>query len=143
MERLYYKVEMRMGSIFKDDESDELLVENFYYSDGYCIVENGEVVGFLTNDLFKAIFDKEKFIMEMLYADYDLDENGDLAEENIGYTFKANLSEEFELPSKILLSCRNEENDEDILIILDFLSKVTDVNKQNRIYEDLVESGLI
>lgn len=143
MERLYYKLEMRMGSIFKDDESDELLVENFYYSDGYCIVENGEVVGFLTNDLFKAIFDKEKFIMEMLYSDYDLDENGDLAEENIGYTFKANLSEEFELPSKILLSCRNEENDEDILITLDFLSKVTDIDKQNEIYEDLVETGLL
>lgn len=143
MERLYYKLEMRMGSIFKDDESDELLVENFYYSDGYCIIEDGKIKGFLTDDLFKAVFTKRKFAMEMLYCDYDWDENGVLFKERLRYTFNAVLNEKIELPAKIIFSHEYEDSNENILITLDFLSKVTDIDKQNEIYEDLVEAGLL
>ena len=143
MKTLFYKVEVRMGNIFIDDESDELLVENFYYSDGYCMVGDGEIIGFLTNDLFRAVFTKRKFSMEIVYLYYDQDENGEIFEENINYTFSANLNEEFELPAQIIIACEYEESNENILVTLDFLSKVTDVNKQNEIYEDLVEAGLL
>lgn len=143
MKRLYYKLEMRMGIIFKEYESNDLLVENFYYSDGYCIIEDGKIIGFLTDDLFKAAFTKRNFAMELLYSDYDLDENGELSKERLKYNFSANLNEKFELPSEVILACKHEESNENILITLDFLSKVTDVNKQNRIYEDLVEAGLL
>lgn len=81
--------------------------------------------------------------MEILYLDYDFDENGVLSEERLSYTFNASLNKEFELPAEVIFSCKYEECNENILIILDFLSKVTDANKQNEIYEDLVEAGLL
>lgn len=40
MKKLFYKIEMRMGTIFENEESGELTEERFYYSNGYCIIED-------------------------------------------------------------------------------------------------------
>lgn len=143
MKRLFYKIEMRMGSIYTDEESGELTEERFYYSNGYCVIEDGEIKGFLTDDLFKATITQTTFSIDMLCCDYESDENGKLSEEYFGYNFKVKLNEKVKFPSRFIFMCKYSETDENILIALDFLSEVTDISKQNEIYYDLVEVGLI
>lgn len=141
MKKLFYKIEMRIGNAFVDEETSDIIIgENFYYSDGNCIIEDGKIAGYFTNDLFKAVFNEKNFAMSMiLYDDYT---NEDSYEK---YTFKANLNEEIEFPSQLVLVLvyQNGESDEKFLVTLDFLSKVTDITKQAEIKEDLAKVGLI
>ena len=59
MKKLYYKIELRMGEWlledkdFSDKEVDmeDIVGELFYYSDGYIIIEDEVITGFLSNDL--------------------------------------------------------------------------------------------
>lgn len=144
MKKLFYKIEMRIGNAFVDEETGEITGENFYYSDGNCIIEDGKILGYFTNDLFKAVFDEQIFAMSMILYDYYQDEDGQLIKESSDeYTFKANLNRKMEFPSQLVFVCKEEEFDENFLITLNFLSKVTDITKQKEIYDDLVEVGLI
>ncbi len=143
MKKLFYKIEMRMGIIFENEESGELTEERFYYSNGYCIIEDGEIKGILTDDLFRAIFTKTYISMEILLCDYAFDENGEISKEKFKYDFEVKLNQEVQFPCQFIFVCNCNETDEKILTTLNFLSKVTDITKQKEIYDDLVEVGLI
>ena len=143
MKELFYKIEMRMGIIFENEESGELTEERFYYSNGYCIIEDGEIKGILTDDLFRAIFTKTYISMEILLCDYAFDENGEISKEKFKYDFEVKLNQEVQFPCQFIFVCNCNETDEKILTTLNFLSKVTDITKQKEIYDDLVEVGLI
>ena len=143
MKKLFYKIEMRMGIIFENEESGELTEERFYYSNGYCIIEDGEIKGILTDDLFRAIFTKTYISMGILLCDYAFDENGEISKEKFKYDFEVKLNQEVQFPCKFIFVCNCNETDEKILTTLNFLSKVTDITKQKEIYDDLVEVGLI
>lgn len=143
MKKLSYKIEMRMGIIFENEESGELTEERFYYSNGYCIIEDGEIKGILTDDLFRAIFTKTYISMEILLCDYAFDENGEISKEKFKYDFEVKLNQEVQFPCQFIFVCNCNETDEKILTTLNFLSKVTDITKQKEIYDDLVEVGLI
>ena len=47
MKKLFYKIEMRMERIFKDKETGKLTREKTYYSNGYCIIEEGKIKDYL------------------------------------------------------------------------------------------------
>ena len=143
MKKLFYKIEMRMGIIFENEESGELTEERFYYSNGYYIIEDGEIKGILTDDLFRAIFTKTYISMGILLCDYEFDENGEISKEKFKYDFEVKLNQEVQFPCQFIFVCNCNETDEEILTTLNFLSKVTDITKQKEIYDDLVEVGLI
>lgn len=143
MKKLFYKIEMRMGIIFENEESGELTEERFYYSNGYCIIEDGEIKGILTDDLFRVIFTKTYISMEILLCDYAFDENGEISKEKFKYDFEVKLNQEVQFPCQFIFVCNCNETDEKILTTLNFLSKVTDITKQKEIEDDLVELGLI
>lgn len=146
MKKLFYKIEMRMGIIFENEESGELTEERFYYSNGYCIIEDGEIKGILTDDLFRVIFTKTYISMEILLCDYAFDENGEISKEKFKYDFEVKLNQEVQFPCQFIFVCNcneTDETDEKILTTLNFLSKVTDITKQKEIEDDLVELGLI
>lgn len=146
MKKLFYKIEMRMGIIFENEESGELTEERFYYSNGYCIIEDGEIKGILTDDLFRVIFTKTYISMEILLCDYAFDENGEISKEKFKYDFEVKLNQEAQFPCQFIFVCNcneTDETDEKILTTLNFLSKVTDITKQKEIEDDLVELGLI
>ena len=143
MKKLFYKIEMRMGTIFENEESGELTEERFYYSNGYCIIEDSEIKGILTDDLFRAIFTKTYISMGILLCDYAFDENGEISKVKFKYDFEVKLNQEVQFPCQFIFVCNCNETDEKILTTLNFLSKVTDITKQKEIYDDLVEVGLI
>ena len=144
MKKLFYKIEMRMGIIFENEESGELTEERFYYSNGYCIIEEGKIKGFFTDDLFQATFTQNTFFVEMIYNDYKFGEKGEFSIEKFRISFGlSNMDEEIEFPSRYIFEYKQSEADEKVLITLDLLSKVTDITKQAEIKEDLAKVGLI
>lgn len=144
MKKLFYKIEMRMERILKDKETGKLTREKSYYSNGYCIIEEGKIKGFFTDDLFQATFTQNTFFVEMIYNDYKFGENGGFSIEKFKFSFGlSNMDEKIEFPSRYIFEYKQSETDKKVLITLDFLSKVTDLNKQKEIKDDLEEVGLI
>ncbi len=116
---MYYKVELRILSL-KGQRNDELDYETIYYSDGYIIIIDNEIEGFLTDDYIvgemsgklltleiksmRSIIKHPKFKANMLKETLFLGEyyfyfyGNDSTIESI---FKINFVEEIVNPSKI------------------------------------------
>ena len=133
MEKIYYKIELRMGEwIEENDEVDfkkEIFGELFYYSDGYIIIEDKIITGFLSNDLIMGELTENEIFIEIL-EDY---ENG------LKYN---SFREEFDfikLPGEYALEYHTEENPElqNCFAIINFITRIKDSAKQKEIEEEL------
>ena len=74
MKKSYYKIELRMGEWILEEDQDvgskeEKVEELFYYSDGYIIVQDNIITGFLSNDLITGNLTENEIFIEILEND--------------------------------------------------------------------------
>lgn len=140
MEKLYYKIELRMGEWILDakDSTDkkvdmkDIVGELFYYSDGYVIIEDKIITGFLSNDLIIGNLTETEIFIEILEKD----------KEHLLYSSFANEFDFIELPNSYLLERQDIEEDPEVenhFAIIKFIKKVEDVHEQQKIHETLKE----
>ena len=140
MKKLYYKIELRMGEWlleekdFSDKEVDmeDIAGELFYYSDGYIIIEDEVITGFLSNDLITGNISKNEIFIEILEDD----------EEILKYSSFEEKFDFIELPGEYALTRQDvEENPEleNYFAIIKFIKKIEDASKQQKINETLKE----
>ena len=140
MKKLYYKIELRMGEWlledkdFSDKEVDmeDIVGELFYYSDGYIIIEDEVITGFLSNDLITGNLSKNEIFIEILEKDESI----------LQYSSYGDEFERVELPGKYALTRQDvEENPEleNYFAIIKFIKKIEDASKQQKINETLKE----
>ena len=133
MKKLYYKIELRMGEWIFDTEDrnreiEEKVGELFYFSDGYIIMENNIITGFLSNDLITGDITESEIFIEILED----------SEEEILYSSFANEFDSIMFPGKYLLIRQDiEENPElrNQFAIINFIEKIRDESKQKQIKE--------
>lgn len=149
--KTYYKIELRIGEwILEEDDYDEIFYEKdknglsgaienkrktfntmqdskdlieelFYYSDGYVIIEDCNLDGFLTNDLIMGNINDKQISIEILK---DSIENY--------YSEFFNEFDFVELPGKYLVKSMEQENK---FAVIDFIEKINDSALQQNIEE--------
>ena len=140
MKKLYYKIELRMGEWLLEDKDfsvkevdmEDIVGELFYYSDGYVIIEDEVITGFLSNDLITGNISKNEIFIEILEDD----------EEILKYSSFEEKFDFIELPGEYALTCQDvEENPElkNYFAIIKFIKKIEDASKQQKINETLKE----
>lgn len=138
MEKLYYKIELRMGEWYLETEEkkikkinlEDIVVKTFYYSDGYLILEDGIITGFLSNDLITGNITENEIFIEILEDE----------EECIQYSSFANEFDCIEFPGKYLLIRQDTEKDPEVknqFAIINFSEKIKNVSKQKEIEAEL------
>ena len=140
MKKLYYKIELRMGEWLLEDKDfsvkevdmEDIVGELFYYSDGYVIIEDEVITGFLSNDLITGNISKNEIFIEILEDD----------EEILKYSSFEEKFDFIELPGEYALTRQDvEENPElkNYFAIIKFIKKIEDASKQQKINETLKE----
>lgn len=124
MKKLFYKIELRLGSMYSDPigvEHEEI----DYYSDGYIVIIGDSFEGYLTDDYIKGkLLENEieiKVYREKKTASFGISSE-DIIEisEDIGYFLISN------------------DNDYDFAYI-DFIQKVNNKSKQAEIEKNIVK----
>ena len=140
MKKLYYKIELRMGEWLLEDKDfsvkevdmEDIVGELFYYSDGYVIIEDEVITGFLSNDLITGNLSENEIFIEILEDD----------EEILKYSSFEEKFDFIELPGEYVLTRQDvEENPElkNYFAIIKFIKKIEDASKQQKINETLKE----
>ena len=129
MKKLYYKIELRMGEWLLEDKDfsvkevdmEDIVGELFYYSDGYVIIEDEVITGFLSNDLITGNLSENEIFIEILEDD----------EEILKYSSFEEKFDFIELPGEYALTCQDvEENPEleNYFAIIKFIKKIEDAS---------------
>lgn len=135
MKRLYYKIELRMGEWVSEEDHEvdfekEMVGELFYYSDGYIIIEDKIITGFLSNDLITGNLTEDEIFIEILEDD----------EKSLKYSSFDNEFDFIELPGEYALT-RQDIGDipelQNHFAIINFIARVGESEKQKEIEEEL------
>lgn len=119
---------------FSDKEVDmeDIVGELFYYSDGYIIIEDEVITGFLSNDLITGNISKNEIFIEILEK-VELPGKYALTRQDEKILKISSFGDEFERDV--------EENPEleNYFAIIKFIKKIEDASKQQKINETLKE----
>lgn len=111
MNKLYFKLELRIGKILGMAE-DGPLAEKLYYSDGYGILENRQFEGFVTRDYICGEYDKKQkeLFIEMLYSHQIINSIPAIEAESVQYISFSTELDELCIPDDYTLEvCENED----------------------------------
>lgn len=139
MKKIYYKIELRMGEWYSEEIDDEemdnvglicneeynnrtSIGEKFYYSDGYVILEDSNLNGFLSNDLISGYITEKEISIEVLEDNIE-----------ISYSEFFNKFNFIELPGEYLLQCRDVQYR---FGIIKFINKINSLQEQAIIEEE-------
>lgn len=111
---------------------EDIVGELFYYSDGYIIIEDEVITGFLSNDLITGNISKNEIFIEILEK-VELPGKYALTRQDEKILKISSFGDEFERDV--------EENPEleNYFAIIKFIKKIEDASKQQKINETLKE----
>ena len=112
------------------DFEEEMIGELFYYSDGYIIIEDEVITGFLSNDLITGNLSENEIFIEILEDD----------EEVLKYSSFGSKFESVELHGKYALTRQDIEEIQELenhFAIINFIANVVELKKQKEIEEEL------
>ena len=114
--KLYYKIELRILSL-KGQRNDELDYETICYNDGYIIIIDNEIKGFLTDDYIVGKISEKSLNLEVI-------SNG-----TIQYLcLESNFQEEIIFPGEYYVH-GSINSKEEILAKIKFVEKISNLSK--------------
>ena len=129
MKKLYYTIELRISADYKNRKEDDWIQ---YYNHGYIIINNGNIEGYLTNDLLSGIISNSGKIHVQLVENKE-------KMKDVYYSFSS-ICEDLKLPGEYELE---ENRNPNIFAKIFFIKSEKEVTIQKLIEEKLKQVKIL
>ena len=129
MKKLYYTIELRISADYKNRKEDDWIQ---YYNHGYIIINNGNIEGYLTNDLLSGIISNSGKIHVQLVENKE-------KMKDVYYSFSS-ICEDLEFPGEYELE---ENQNPNIFAKIFFIKSEKEVTRQKLIEEKLKQVKML